>query len=241
MQEIEIRSGVIKPIECAKEAYELIKSDYWLLFAIWLVGAMIGGISLFIAAGAMMCGTFYCFLRKIDGYPISFDDLWKGMQWFLPGLIVMLFIVVPILIVYGIIYIPILMAAAMGTKLSPDEFMAMFAGALMIDLVFVVIMVCFHTLLIFSFPLIVDKNLGAFKAMTTSARAVFKNFGGVGGLIGVNFLLGVAGYAAFCVGIYFVVPILIATNVVAYRRIFPGGNAGRFDPPPPVVYGGGTA
>ena len=114
MQEIEIRSGVIKPIECAKEAYELIKSDYWLLFAIWLVGGMIGGFSFMIAAGAMTCGTFYAYLRKIDGEAIAFDDLWKGMQWFLPGLIVMILIVVPILVVYGVIYVPILMAAMMG-------------------------------------------------------------------------------------------------------------------------------
>ena len=187
----------------------------------------------------MICGTFYCYLRKVDGNPISFDDLWKGMQWFLPGLIVMLIIAVPMLIVFTIIYVPVLMAATMRT-LSPDGVMTVFASALAIDLVFVVVMVCVHTLLIFSFPLIVDKNLGAFKAMTTSARAVFKNFGGVGGLIGVNFLLCLAGYAAFCVGIYFVIPILIATNVVAYRRVFPGGNTNRFDPPP-VVYGGGMA
>jgi len=238
MQEIQIKSGVIKPVECAKEAFELIKSDYWLLFGIWIVGAMIGGVSLFIAAGAMTCGTFYCFLKKVDGNPIAFDDLWKGMQWFLPGLIIMLIIIVPMLAVYGVIYFPILMAAAMGTKLSSDELMALVVGALAVDLVLIVIMVSVHTLMMFSIPLIVDKNLGAFQAITTSARAVFKNLGGVGGLIGVNFVLIFAGYLALCVGVYFVIPIIIATNVVAYRRIFPRLDDGRFDPPPPGLYGG---
>lgn len=162
MQNIEFRSGVIKPIECAKEAFELIKSDFWLLLAIWFVGAMIGGATLFIAAGAMTCGTFYTYLRKIDGNPVKFDDLWKGMQWFVPGLIVMLFIVVPILAVYGVIYVPILMAAAMGSKMNETELLQMVVAALAVDFVLIVIMVCLHTLLMFSFPLIVDKNLGVF-------------------------------------------------------------------------------
>lgn len=221
MQNIEIRTGVIKPIECVKEGFALIKSEYWLLFAIWLVGGMIGSISLLIAAGAMTCGTFYCFLKKIDGKPISFDDLFKGMQWFLPGLIVMAIIAVPMILVFGILYFPIIMSAVMGSKLSQDELMTMFLGAIAVDLVVTVIMVCIHTLLIFSFPLIVDRGLGAFSAMGTSAKAVLKNLGGVTGLFVVNFGLALAGELAFCIGIYLVIPIIIAANVVAYRKIFP--------------------
>lgn len=239
MQEIEIRSGVIRPVECVKEAYQLIKSDYWLLFAIWIVGGMIGGISFMIAAGAMMCGTFYAYLRKIDGHPVSFDDLWKGMQWFVPGLIVMLLIVVPIIVVYAMIYIPILIAASMGTRMNETELLQLMVGALAVDFVLIVIMVCVHTLLVFSFPLIVDKNLGAFKSMTTSARAVFKNLGGITGMIGVNFVLVLLGYLALCVGVYFVIPIIIASTVVAYRRVFPATLSPHLDPPTPAAYGGG--
>ncbi len=239
MRDITFRCGVIKPIECVKEGFELIKSDYWLLFVIWLVGGLISSVSLMIAAGAMTCGTFYCYLRKVDGKPVSFDDLWKGMQWFLPGLIVMLVIVVPVIIVYAVIYVPIMIAAIMGSKLSSDELLGLLIGALVFDLILVVIMVCVHTLLIFSFPLIVDRNLGAIKAMTTSARAVFGNLGSVAGLFGVNFLLALAGQLAFCIGIYFVIPIIIAGNVVAYRKIFPREDAQIFGPPPPAAYAGG--
>ncbi|MEO6655547.1 MAG: hypothetical protein ABIO36_05650 [Pyrinomonadaceae bacterium] len=240
MQEIEIKTGVIRPIECAKEAFDLIKSDYWLLFAIWIVGGLIGGVSIFIASGAMTCGTFYCYLRKIDGHPVKFDDLWKGMQWFLPGLIVMLIIVLPMLVVYALIYVPVILAGVMGGKLSQDELMGLLIGAFAIDLILIVIMVCVHTLLIFSFPLIVDHNLGAVKAMTTSARAVFKNLGGVAGLIGVNFVLIMGGYLALCVGVYLVIPIIIAANIVAYRKVFPKVDDPRFDPFSPDMYAGGN-
>jgi hypothetical protein len=218
---LEIQSGVISPIACLREGWELIRSDYWLLFAIWLVGGLIGSVSMMIAAGAMTCGTFYCYLRKIDGEPVTFDDLWKGMHWFLPGLAVMLIIVVPIIAVYIIAYVPVLLAATMGTHLSQDELLSLLLGAFAIDAVLLVGMVCVHSLLIFSFPLIVDRQLGAFGAMTTSARAVMKNLGGVVGLMAADFLLILVGYLALCVGIYFTIPIILAGTVVAYRKVFP--------------------
>src|SRR6188768_982642 len=139
MQQPQYRTGVIKPVECVKEGFELIKSDYWLLFAIWLVGGL------------------------IDGNPVKFDDLWKGMQWFLPGLVVMIFIVAPMIVLYAGLYVPLVLAAVMGTKLSQDEMMGMLVGAFIVDFILLIGMVCLHTLLIFSFPLIVDRNLGAVK------------------------------------------------------------------------------
>ncbi|MFZ1700233.1 MAG: hypothetical protein WBO10_02320 [Pyrinomonadaceae bacterium] len=221
MQDLEFRSGVIRPIECAKEGFELIKSEYWLLLGIAIVGGMIGGVTLFIAVGAMTCGIFNAYLRKIDGGKVVFDDLFKGFSWFWQSLIVAVVIVIPMLTVYAVIYVPIVMSAMMGSHLSQDELMGLLLGAFAVDLILIVIMVCIHTLLIFAFPLIVDRNLGGVKAMTTSARAVFKNMGGVVGLFLVNFGLALVGELALCVGIYFVLPIIIAANMVAYRKVFP--------------------
>src|SRR5687767_13606172 len=115
MQDLEFRSGVIRPVECVKEGFELIKSDYWLLLAIGLVGGMIGGVTLFIALGAMTCGVMHAYLKKIDGQPVAFEDLFKGFSWFGPSLIVTVVIVVPLLVVYGLIYVPIILAATMGS------------------------------------------------------------------------------------------------------------------------------
>ena len=221
MQNVEFTTGQIRPIECVKEGFELIKSDYWLLLAIGIVGGMIGGVTLFIAVGAMSCGIFNAYLKKIDGKPVVFDDLLKGFSWFWPSLIVAVVIVVPMLIVFAILYLPIVLSFVMGSKLSQDELMGLLVGAFAIDLVFIVIMVCIHTLIMFAFPLIVDRNLGGIRAMTTSARAVFKNLGGVVGLLLVNFGLALVGELALCVGIYFVIPIIIAGNMVAYRKVFP--------------------
>src|SRR5258708_18982537 len=108
---MEFRTGVIKPIECVKEAWEIIKPDYWLLFAITIVGILIGGMTLYVLLGGMACGIYYTYLKRIDGGgPVVFDDLWKGMSWIVPGLIVVAFIIVPVIIIYGCLYVPIILA-----------------------------------------------------------------------------------------------------------------------------------
>jgi hypothetical protein len=41
-----------------------------------------------------------------------------------------------------------------------------------------------------------------------------------------------------CIGIYLVIPLIFASNAVAYRKIFPSRDAGQFGPPPPKAYPG---
>lgn len=221
MTNTEFLTGQIRPIECVKEGFELIKRDYWLLFAIGLVGGLIGGVTMYVLAGAMLCGIFICYLNAIDGRPVVFDDLWKGMDYFAQGLILILVMVVPAIVYYVFVYLT-LVAAIFGGAAAGEAGMI---GALIvigvIDLVVLIAMVCFHTMLTFSFPLMVDRGLNAVDAMKTSARAVRQNLGGVAGMVVVNFGLVFAGYLALCIGLYFVIPVMIAANVVAYRRVFP--------------------
>lgn len=233
----EIKTGVIRPVECMKEGWELIKQDYWIFFAITLVGMLIGGISMYVLVGAMVCGIFYSYLQKIDGKPVVFDQLWKGFEWWLPGLIATIIMVVPMFIVLGFIYAPFIAAAVMGSKLSESELMGLLLGAVAIDLVFIVVMICFHTLLMFTFPLMVDRNLGAFEAMKTSAKGVWKNLGGIAGFYGVAFVLSLVGALTCGLGTYFVLPIILAGTAVAYRKIFPKQNDYN-QPPAPGYYQG---
>lgn len=230
--------GQIRPVECYKEGWEIIKSDYWLMFAIGLVGALIGGVSMYILLGAMICGIFICFLQKIDTGTVSFDNLWKGFDYFKPSFVVILVIVVPMIFVYALLYAPFLLAMAMGSKLSESEMMGLLVGAFAIDSIIILVMVCFHTLLMFSFPLIVDRKLSGIQAMKTSARAVWKNLGGVIGLIGVYFGLVFLGMLTCGIGMYFLMPILFAGFMVAYRQVFPAIRNANFDPPPPNAYRG---
>ena len=231
--------GQIRPIESFKEGWELIKNDYWMMFAIALVGGLIGGVTLYVLLGAMACGIFICYLEKIDTGTVSFDNLWKGFGYFKPSFIVLLAIVVPLIIVYVLIYAPFIMAAVMGSKISESELMGMLAGAFAIDAVVILIMVCFHTLLMFSFPLIVDKNLSGIQAMKLSAKAVWKNLGGVAGFMGVYFVFVFGVTFLTCgIGVYFILPIITAAFTVVYRKVFPSAKQPNFEPPPPNAYRG---
>ena len=225
MQTEEFRTGVIKPVECVKEAWELIKDEYWILFAVSIVGAMIGGITLYVLIGSMVCGICGCYLKKIDGGRVVFEDLWKGFKFFWPSLLVTAAFVVPIFffatVMFVTVYLPIITSAMMGDKADESVILGTFVGGFAIDIVIAIAMICIHSLLIFSFPLIVDRGLSSWDAMKLSARAVLKNIGGIGGMIAANFLIALAGGLAFCVGLYLVIPIITAANLVAYRKVFP--------------------
>lgn len=234
MSNTEFNVGVIKPMECLKEAWTLIKPNYWLLFAATIVGMMIGGISFYILLGSMMCGIYLCYLQAIDGKTVALDLLFKDIKrFFLPSLPVVIVIVIPMFVVFGVIYFPLIMATIMGNKLSESELMTMLFGSLAVDIVISIVMVCIHTLLMFAFPLIVDRNLSGWQAIKLSAKSVWKNLGGVTGIWALMFAINLLGMMAFCVGIYLTIPILLATQLVAYRKVFPAINEATFDTPPP--------
>lgn len=225
-EQIEIVEGNIRPIEVYKEAWEIIKPNFWLFFAISIVGIMIGGLTMYVLLGAMVCGILYCFLGSLEGVEPKIDDLFKGLKYWLPSLVVVLVLVVPTIVVIGMVYVPILVAAIMGGRMSQDELMGFMFGVFAAEFVLIVIMTCVHTLFMFSFHLIVDKNLSGWNALKTSARGVWRNLHGVAGLWAVGFILSLAGMLLFCVGTYLTLPIMLAAHTVAYRKIFPGTFTG---------------
>jgi len=236
----EFTIGRIRPIECVSEGFELIKDEYWMLFAISLVGALIAGVSVYILLGPMVCGIFICYMKKIDGGRVVFDDLWTGFQYFGRSLLLTILFVVPIVAyivgVFATIYLPLIYSVVVRGGTREADILKIFLGAIAVDLVIAVIMVCIHSLLIFAFPLIVDKGLSSADAIKLSARAAWANMGGIAGLVGVNFLLALAGELACGIGLYLVIPLLTAGNIVAYRKVFPSATAPMLEPPPPTAY-----
>ena len=225
MHELEFRSGAIKPVECLKEAWALIKDDYWLLFGISIIGAMIAGLTLYVLFGAMVCGIFGCYLKKIDGGEVKFEDLWKGMRFLVPSIPIVLLFLIPIIAyvaaAFFTLYSPLIALAAMGEDVDPSVIYGTFAAAIAIDIVIAVVMTIIHSLIIFAFPLMVDRGINAIDAVKLSFRAVVRNIGGIGGLILVSFAIVLLGQIALCIGVYFIIPVLTATNLVAYRKVFP--------------------
>lgn len=215
------KTAVISPTGCFKEAWDLIKKDYLLFFAVTAIGIYVGSLTFFIATGALLCGVFYCFLKKVDGGQIEVDDLLTGFRFFRRGLGLTLVFVLPTLFVFAAFTGPFFLSLSASPNLTANELYAWLGGALLLELGLAILIICFHTLLTFSFPLIVDRNLSVWQAVVTSARAVWQNLRGVAGFYGLGFLLSLAGLLFFCVGVYLVIPVIIAAQTVAYRKIFP--------------------
>ena len=238
MRNLEFQTGVIRPVEVYKEAWAIMKDEYWLIFAITLVAMLLGSIVPLVLIGPAMCGLYMCLLDKVDGRKVVFDRLFKGFNYFLPGVIVALIIVVPIIFLFIVAYAPMIAIAFTGTRLSEEEVWTFIGGVLLTEFVAAVIMTFLHSLIIFAFPLIVDRGLNGSEAVKLSARAVWANRGGVAGLFGVGILVAIVGYLAFCVGIYLAVPVLMMAMTVAYRKVFPSLEPLNHEPPPPSAYPG---
>ncbi len=240
MNEVEFKTGVIRPVECMREGWELIKNEYWLFFGITFVGMLIAGLIPFgIGIGAMFCGIYYCIFQKMNGETVSFDGLFKGFNYFIPGLLATLVFIIPAFIFLIISYIPlVLMQIRLMNSRNPDptEFFAYF-GFFIIEMIFVwLILGSIHVFLFFAYPLIVERGMSGFDAFKLSARAVWNNLGGVVGFILLEFLLGLAGYLVCFVGVYFTLPVMFAGALVAYRKVFPNSDGQNFNPPPPNAF-----
>lgn len=244
MQQHEFRTGVIRPVECFKEGWELIKDQYWMIFAITLVGMLIASVIPFgIGMGAMFCGVYYCLFQKMRGHAVDFEGVFKGFNYFVPGLVASLVLIVPAIISFVGLYASmfVVMFASTDARGRIDEsFIFAMLGTMFVEMIIIwLVLGTIHVFLLFAYPLIVERNLGGWDAFKLSARAAWANLGGAVGLIAGEFVLGLVGYLCLGVGLYFVMPVLFAGVLVAYRKVFPppaAGEANYYAPPRPDIY-----
>ncbi len=234
----DFNSGVVAPFECLKEGWAAIKDRYWLFLGLSVVAMLIGGAVPIVLIGPMMCGLYLCLFAQMRGQPVEFGDLFKGFDYFVQGLVAAAIQTVPIFIVLVPSYL-IFFAFSIAT-LPHDRYAreqgppaGFFIGMCLLVLVMMVISLAIHILFVFAYPLIVDRKLSGWDAIKLSARASMKNFGGMLGLVLLNFLLGILGVLACYVGVFFVIPISFASYAAAYRRIFPDIAPSLMSPPPP--------
>src|SRR5215471_20234406 len=141
----QFNTGVIKPVECIKEGWALIKNEYWLFFGISIVGILISGLVPLVLAGPMMVGIFLCLFQKLRGERVEFGSLFKGFDYFVPGLIATVLKSIPVIILlipYWIFLIGVMATVPKGGHPGPDEaqrFVMSIFGVEMIFFVFVMV------------------------------------------------------------------------------------------------------
>jgi uncharacterized membrane protein len=233
----------VRPMQCLRDGWRLIKEEYWLFLGITLIGMFLAGlVPFYILLGPMMCGIYLCLLRRDAGQRVTFDMLFKGFDYFAQSLIATLIMVVPILLVAVPLYVAYFIAlfAVIGTTASPPPgrppdltaFWVLMGSSIGVAIVITLISMLVFALFVFIYPLIVDRGLSGWEAVKLSVRAVRANFGGILGLLLLGWLLGMVGQMACFVGVYLVYPIIFAMIVVAYRQVFPPEGSVLFEPPP---------
>ena len=233
---VEFRSGVIAPVECLKEGWQLIKDQYWLFLGITLVAMLVGGAVPVVLIGPMMVGLYMCLFAKMRGEPVEFGMLFKGFDYFVQGLVAAAIQTLPVILIMAVgqvifvAFTMIIMPRERGEAMPP----VFFVGLAIFVLFAMIVSLVIHSLFLFAYPLIVDRKLSGLDAIKLSYRAALQNLGGIIGLMLLMGGLGILGVLACYVGVFFVMPISFAAYAVAYRRVFPEtGSLGRPAPPPP--------
>ncbi len=216
----------IRPMDCLSESWSLLSGQYWVFFAISLVGMLLQSfVPMNILTGPMLCGIFIAWFRLMRGEAITFELLFKGFDFFLDSLIATLILVAVALVVMIPCYVLLLVGTGLGAFAAQDApEMMVFATVLSISiflLVSLTVMTVILTLFLFIYPLIVDRKLKAIPALKTSAAAVWANLGGVLGLLGLTSLIATAASLFCIIPIFFVVPWCFGAVGIAYRRVFP--------------------
>jgi len=238
---IQFRTGVVKPVECVKEAWALIKDQYWLFLGIVFVGVLVGGAVPIVLMGPMFVGIYLCLFRRMRGEPVEFGNLFKGFDYFAQGLIAALLQMIPMVVVivpmYVIMFILMITMMPHGGRSNPDAGAGFAFAFLGFYLVFIVVIltvsIVVHVFFMFSFPLIADRNLSGVDAVKLSFKAARANLGGILGLTLLTVGMGILGVFACYVGAFLIMPISFTSYAVAYRRVFPELTQNFASPPPP--------
>ena len=231
--EIAYQRGAVKPLECYKKGWVLIKQNYWAYLGITVMGVLIASwVPFGILMGPMFCGIYYCFLQGIAAKPVEFSSLFRGFDYVVQSMIATVFIMIAGLIVaipftfLIVIRVFMLMGKLGGLGHSSQDMLPSLLGHVVVEIVLLIglMLLCIiplSALTTFMYPLIVDRHLSAVDALTTSVRAGLGNFVPLLVLFVLNMVLGIAGMALCYVGAFFVLPLSMAATTIAYKQAFP--------------------
>jgi hypothetical protein len=220
----------VRPLECFKSGWELIKDRYWFFLGITVVAMLLASlVPLGILMGPMMCGMYLVYFQHMRGRPVEFGLLFKGFDWFVESLIAtliqlgaMFLTMLPFMALFfwaALVFFPRVQRAG-GNPPEPKTMFAMIAIMGGISLILTVVVLLLSLLFTFAYPLITDRNLKGLEAVRMSFKAACANAGGLLGLLGLNVLLGFVGMIFCYVGVFFVLPLTFAALATAYRQVF---------------------
>jgi len=221
---------------CVGDAWDLLKNNFGLIFGgvaiFFVIQIGLGGLAnipfiglLFslaslILTGPLMGGVYYFLLKCIRRQPAEVGDVFAGFRLafgqLLLGYLIMVLLILaaslPGLVIMGIpIYFMVQHHAA-----APGPILVALLGFIVAMIPAIYLSIGW----IFALPLIIDRQMDFWPALSASRRVVGKHWWLVFGLVVVCGLIKLAGFALCCVGLFFTLPIAFGAMMYAYESIF---------------------
>lgn len=219
-KQVVVRKVAIGPVACYSEGKAMLGEAYWLFLGICLVGSILGGLVPVVLLGPAYCGIALCLLSRAKGEPVLFEQLFKGFDYFVPGLIATLIYVG----VFVVLFIPFFIAIIAGmTMVASGEAGIVVVGGILLTLAYtswIFVAMAGWMVYLFAVFLIADKQLEGFAAMQYALKGVLKNFWGLIGTVLVGQLMIIAGTMLCVVPGILLIPMLFAGHFMAYWKIF---------------------
>lgn len=188
--------------------------------------------------GPAMGGVFHVFISLMRGEPATVGEMFDGFKSYFQDLFIGKMIISAITSACTLPYV-----VGMTAKLAPliehmkehpqqpdpheliSGMMSAYVSPLPMLLIGLLPMTYLYINLIFTFPLIVDKQMGVWTAMGVSWKMVHKHWFHIFGLVVLMSLLNIPGSCMCYVGLLFTMPLGLAALCYAYEDIFGRQNA----------------
>ncbi len=176
-----------------------------------IVTQIIAGVVGWLVQAFTYSGYYNVAIKQLKGGEISLNDFFGGLQYFIPSL--------------GV-------SALIGVVVLIGNFFCC------LGFIFQILTI---GLVIFAYPLIVERKLGTIEALKESINIAMRNIVMFTLFAIVAHIVGISGALLCGVGVIFTFPILFCTVACAYRDCtgLPGAMSNdSYSPPPPPNYGG---
>jgi hypothetical protein len=256
---IQFYPKAVRAGDCISDGLNIIQPNYFLYVGICLLAlvltACIPCFNYFLL-GPVSVGVYYTILRQMRNESVEFGMMFNGFQKFVPAMVIGLIQALPQMVGDGIRFTNSFadgFSRGINRRSGTSNYfaqsiqgfpeIALSGGIIAIILVFALILILFALAwsITFSFalPLLAEHDLSIGDAITLSAKAGWANWTGLIVLSIFQFFIAVAGVLLLCVGIFFVMPIIYGSKMVAYRQVFPDNKMNyNNEPPRPDAYGG---
>jgi TonB family protein len=233
--EFTFNRGAVRPIQCLSGGMELLKDIYGGFLGVVIVALLVmivgGCIPLAPLNAPIICGIYLCLLARMSNQRFDTGTLFKGFEYFGQAFIASLFVSVPMFLL-GLVFnfaIGGFNVVIQNLKLDknprPEEVLPIVAGFFGFFFIWILVLMLvgmvLNALMIFVYPLIVEHKMKGLDAVKLGFRAALGNFFGIFGLVILETLLTLAGLMLFYIGALFVLPVIFAARIVAYRQVFP--------------------